>query len=307
MPKTIFVRHGRLHYFIREVLKRLRLPAPHASRVGDALVAADLAGVEGEGSSRLPLFASRIGSGLINPAADIRMLYQEQGTAVVDGDNGMGHVVGARSMEIAIEMAKKLGVEMKFNTEANAKFMRSVLHQYDVCIVASGARIDMDAYAGIEGRERLLDALDVAHGRKQAGKRVVIIGGGKIGLVLGESLRKAGAEVVIVERDKRIGGDVMPTFKWRHTTWVEELGIAVHTSSRLKRVTAEGALIVDAKGKETLLLADSVIAAGPRKANQELFAEFEWMVDELHGCGDALMPRGIDAAIHEGYRLGVRI
>ena len=110
MPKTIFVRHGRLHYFIREVLKRLRLPAPHASRVGDALVAADLAGVEGEGSSRLPLFASRIGSGLINPAADIRMLFQEQGTAVVDGDNGMGHVVGARSMEIAIEMAKKSGV-----------------------------------------------------------------------------------------------------------------------------------------------------------------------------------------------------
>ncbi len=204
-------------------------------------------------------------------------------------------------------MAKKLGVEMKFNTEANAKFMRSVLHQYDVCIVASGARIDMDAYAGTEGRERLLDALDVAHGRKQAGKRVVIIGGGKIGLVLGESLRKAGAEVVIVERDKRIGGDVMPTFKWRHTTWVEELGIAVHASSRLKRVTAEGALIVDAKGVETLLAADSVIAAGPRKANQELFAEFEWMVDELHGCGDALMPRGIDAAIHEGYRLGVRV
>ena len=204
-------------------------------------------------------------------------------------------------------MAKKLGVEMKFNTEANARFMRSVLHQYDVCIVASGARIDLLAYAGIEGHERLLDALDVAHGRKQAGQRVVIIGGGKIGLVLGESLRKSGAEVTLVEADKRIGGDVMPTFKWRHTTWVEELGITVHTSSRLKRVSAEGALIVDAKGKETLLPADSVIAAGPRKANQELFTEFEWMVDELHGCGDALMPRGIDAAIHEGYRLGVRV
>jgi 2,4-dienoyl-CoA reductase (NADPH2) len=204
-------------------------------------------------------------------------------------------------------MASKLGVEMKFNTEANAKFMRSVLHQYDVCVVASGARIDMEAYAGVEGRERLLDALAVAHGRVQAGKRVVVVGGGKIGLVLAESLRKSGAEVTIVEREKRIAGDVMPTFKWRHTTWVEELGIPVHTSARLKRVTAEGALIVDAKGKETLLPADSVIAAGPRKANQELFTEFEWMVDELHGCGDALMPRGLDAAIHEGYRLGARI
>jgi 2,4-dienoyl-CoA reductase (NADPH2) len=204
-------------------------------------------------------------------------------------------------------MAKKLGIEVKFNTEANAKFMRSVLHQYDVCVVASGARIDMEAYAGVEGRERLLDALAVAHGRVQAGKRVVVIGGGKIGLVVAESLRKAGAEVTIVEREKRIAGDVMPTFKWRHTTWVEELGIPVHTSSRLKRISAEGALIVDAKGKETLLPADSVIAAGPRKSNQELFTDFEWMVDELHGCGDALMPRGIDAAIHEGYRLGVRI
>ena len=204
-------------------------------------------------------------------------------------------------------MAKKLGVALKLNTEANAKLMRSVLHQYDVCVVAAGARIDMEAYAGIEGRERILDALDVAHGRVQPGKRVVVIGGGKIGLVLAESLRKAGAEVAIVERDKRIGADVMPTFKWRHTAWVEELGIRTCTSARLKRVTAEGAVIVDAQGAETLLPADSVIAAAPRKSNQELFAGFEWMVDELHGCGDALMPRGLDAAIHEGYRLGVRI
>ena len=71
-------------------------------------------------------------------------------------------------------MAKKLGVEVKLNTEANAKLMRSLLHQYDVCVVASGSRIELAAYAGIEGHERLVDALAVAHGRVQAGKRVVI-------------------------------------------------------------------------------------------------------------------------------------
>ena len=110
MPKTLFVRHGRLHYFVREVLKRMRLPAPHASKVGDALVAADLAGVEGEGARRLPFFASRIGAGLINPSADIRVAFQERATAVIDGGNGMGHVVAARAMELAIEKAKELGV-----------------------------------------------------------------------------------------------------------------------------------------------------------------------------------------------------
>jgi 2,4-dienoyl-CoA reductase (NADPH2) len=72
-------------------------------------------------------------------------------------------------------------------------------------------------------------------------------------------------------------------------------------------VTASSAVVADAKGAVTEIAADSVIAASPRKSNQELFAEFEWMVDELHGCGDSLMPRGIDAAIHEGYRLGCRI
>lgn len=99
----------------------------------------------------------------------------------------------------------------------------------------------------------------------------------------------------------------MPTFKWRHNAWVEELEIPVLTSTRLLRVTGAGATVVDAKDVESTLPADTVIAAAPRASNQALFADFEWMVDELHGCGDALMPRGMDAAIHEGYRLGVRI
>jgi 2,4-dienoyl-CoA reductase (NADPH2) len=204
-------------------------------------------------------------------------------------------------------MARKFGVKLRFGTEANAKFMRSVLHEYDVCVVAAGARTDLAASAHIEGRERIVDALDVAAGRVPAGKRVVVLCANKVGLVVAESLRKRGAEVTIAEPGKRIAEDVMPTFKWRHTSWLEELEIRTLTQARLERVTAGSATVVDAKGARTEIPADTVIAAGPRRANQELFAEFEWMVDELHGCGDVLMPRGLDAAIHEGYRLGVRI
>ena len=57
------------------------------------------------------------------------------------------------------------------------------------------------------------------------------------------------------------------------------------TSSKPRRNTAEGVTVVNAKGEETFIAADTVIAAGPRKSNQELFREFEWMIDELHGCG----------------------
>jgi 2,4-dienoyl-CoA reductase (NADPH2) len=204
-------------------------------------------------------------------------------------------------------MARKLGIELKLGTEANAKLMRSILHQYDVAVVAVGARIDREALRGIEGHERILDGLAVAQGAATAGGRVVVIGGGKVGLTLAESLRKGGAEVAIVEAEKRIAGDVMPSFKWRHTAWVDELEITTLTSSRVTRVTAEGCTVVNAKGETRFVPADTVIAAAPRRSNQELFHEFEWMIDELHGCGDALIPRGIDAAIHEGYRLGARI
>jgi len=203
-------------------------------------------------------------------------------------------------------MARKLGVELKFNTEANAKFMRSMLHQFDACVVAAGARIDMAAYDRLEGRERLVDAIDVAKGRVKPGKRVVVIGAGKVGLVVAESLRKGGAAVTIVEEEKRIAGDVMPSFKWRHSAWVEELEIRTLTLSRVTRVTADGVQVANGEG-EIFVPADTVIAAGPRKSNQEMFRDFEWMIDELHGCGDAIMPRGLDAAIQEGYRLGVRI
>jgi 2,4-dienoyl-CoA reductase (NADPH2) len=186
--------------------------------------------------------------------------------------------------------------------------MRSVLHQYDVCVIAAGATLDRARYAHVKGAERMLDALDVAHGRAKTGKRVVVVGGGKIGLTLAESLRKhQEAEVTVIESDKRIAGDVKPSFKWRHASWVEELGIKCLTSSTLVEVSADGVKVRNAKGEESFVAADTVIQADGAAPAHPLFHEFEWMVDELHGVGDAVIPRGLEQAIQEGFRLGVRL
>ena len=56
-----------------------------------------------------------------------------------------------------------------------------------------------------------------------------------------------------------------------------------------------------------LIPADSVILAAEMAPAHALFGEFEWMVDELHGVGDAVIPRGLEQAIQEGFRLGVRL
>ena len=144
MSEILYVRHGRLHYFVRETLKRLRMPAMHASKVGDVLVAANLAGIEGEGVSRLPYFASKISSGLINSNANIRLTHQEDATACLDGDNGMGHLVASRSMEIAIALAKQHGVSAVSSRNSNdfgmaGYYARLALEDQMLGLVASNA------------------------------------------------------------------------------------------------------------------------------------------------------------------------
>jgi 2,4-dienoyl-CoA reductase (NADPH2) len=133
-------------------------------------------------------------------------------------------------------VARKLGIEVRLNTEVHAKFMRSVLHQYDVCVVAAGARSTAAAWRTSRAPSACSTRWTSRTAACRSGARVVVVGGGKIGLTLAESLRKhQGATVTVVEADKRIAGDVKPSFKWRHASWVEELGITCLTSTTLSR------------------------------------------------------------------------
>ena len=62
----------------------------------------------------------------------------------------------------------------------------------------------------------------------------------------------------------------MPTFKWRHTAWVEELKIPALTKTRTRKVSTEGVTVVERQGRRARIFADTVIAAVMRRSNQEL-------------------------------------
>lgn len=155
MSETLYLRHGRLHYFVREILKRLRLPATDASKIGDVMVTADLAGVEGEGVRRLPFFAQRISAGLVNPRPRIETVSQENATALVDGDNGMGHIVAHASMELALELAGEHGIAAVSARNSNdfgmcGYYARMGLEDHMIGIVMSNAPPAMLPTYGLE-------------------------------------------------------------------------------------------------------------------------------------------------------------
>jgi len=110
MAEPFLVHHGKLHYYFREVFKRLRVPARDASKVADVLVAAELYGIESEGAARVPAYLHRISSGLVNLTPRLKVTNETDSAATLQGDNGLGPVVAAKAMDLAILKAERTGI-----------------------------------------------------------------------------------------------------------------------------------------------------------------------------------------------------
>jgi L-2-hydroxycarboxylate dehydrogenase (NAD+) len=95
---------------VRSALVKMGLPETDSQKVGRLMAEADLTGADAHGVFRLPQYVDRIEKGGINPTPTIRVDRTAPATALVDGDNGMGHLVMAKAAETAIEMARETGV-----------------------------------------------------------------------------------------------------------------------------------------------------------------------------------------------------
>jgi len=80
-----------------------------ADTASEALVAADIRGIDSHGASRLPYYVGKLKNKTVNPRPNIKILHELPATALVDGDDGLGPVVAKYSMELAIAKAKKVG------------------------------------------------------------------------------------------------------------------------------------------------------------------------------------------------------
>jgi len=101
---------SQLNQFIARVLEAVGLPPADARRIAALIAEADARGAEGHGVFRLPQYVKRIQSGGINTRPKIRVISEQPATALLDGDNAMGHLVMSRAAEIANEKARTAGV-----------------------------------------------------------------------------------------------------------------------------------------------------------------------------------------------------
>lgn len=108
----------RLEDFITNVLVTLGLPEADAQTCAARMTEADLRGVDTHGIFRLPHYCRRIQAGGINLRPHVRPVRENAVTALVDGDNGMGHVIMTVATNLAIRKASESGLAWvgAFNT-----------------------------------------------------------------------------------------------------------------------------------------------------------------------------------------------
>jgi len=104
------VTFDQLNQFIQQTMLALGLPPEDAAIVARLMAQADLQGSDGHGVIRIPQYARRILAGGVNTTPNIRVKEERLATALLDGDNGMGHLVMQRAADMAIEKARRCGM-----------------------------------------------------------------------------------------------------------------------------------------------------------------------------------------------------
>ena len=111
--KTTIVDWKTITNFVIDAFVGYGIPRADAEICADVLLESDKRGIESHGVNRFkPIYLDRIRDGIQNPVTNYEIIKETPTTAVVDGHDGMGQVIGYKSMELAIKKAKEYGLGM---------------------------------------------------------------------------------------------------------------------------------------------------------------------------------------------------
>ena len=194
---------------------------------------------------------------------------------------------------------EKAGVTAKLGVEATKEMV--LVQQPDAVIVATGPQPIVPKIKGLE-KAKTVSAVDAIAGTVKVGKRVIVIGGGMVGLEAAEILGARGKKTTIVEVLPEVGTKIVPfDLPWIMKV-LDDNGVEIHAGITSQEVTDQGMAIVDKDGEKQLIEADTIVLAAGARPNDKLFLELKGKVPEVYCIGDAKEPRFIVDAVYEGFK-----
>ena len=205
-----------------------------------------------------------------------------------------------RTCQSLVRAVLSSGIEVRTDVEATADLVLSLEAQR--VIVATGSR---PVEPPIPGLTDPLTAEEVLTGRRETGPRVLVLGGGLVGIELAEHLAVQGREVVVVELLEEVARDMEAISRKMTMKRLSSLPVTVLQRTRLLGIE-NGEAIVRGEGNEeerTLGRFDSVVTAVGHRSYDPLSASLRAAGLSVEVIGDAEQPGQVLDATRAGWEV----
>lgn len=174
----------------------------------------------------------------------------------------------------------------------------------DAIILATGAS---PIVLGIPGaaQDNVVTANDILTGKVKTGNKVIVIGGGRVGVEVADYLSNKSVSITIIEMQKKIGYDLGLSFKDILMSRLRERNITMLTQTVATEIKGN-TLIVNKQGKSEVLQADTIVMAVGSKPDNDLEKGLQNKIP-VYSIGDCVKPRNIIDAVAEGAKIGREI
>ena len=194
-----------------------------------------------------------------------------------------------------LRQAAKAKIDIRLNTPVTEELVREI--RPDHIIVAAGATPVAPKIPGIENARHALSAYQAP---ESVGQKVVIIGGGLVGVECGMHLANTGHDVTVLEALPEVARDAGPVYKIGMLWRLEQLGVKLVTDAKVSGIAADG-VTFEKDGAAQTLEADTVLYAVGMKANTQTYLDLADKAPHVDFIGDCKTPGKLLGAIHGGY------
>jgi len=176
----------------------------------------------------------------------------------------------------------------------------------DEIVLASGSLPEMPIIKGLfQTQLQLCTVIDVLEETETVGQRVIVLGGGQIGMVLADYLAEQNKEVVLLNRRRHFAEEMSSNDRFYLRERLKCDNVQLYKQVAVKKFLPDGVVFLNAD-KEKIQLTDfnSVVIAEKMTPIRQCM-EFLKKIDcPVHMVGDAKSPRIIMHAIAEGEEIG---